>query len=174
MAKNSRGIRSTVSHRPDPPGSAAIEATVLLQRDCANKRRMRSFRAFWGTTQCATLSQLDRGWKDIHRRRLSEGAKQFADALGNQMRLTVKALGRGLISARYRPDAYLSVAAACALIAGISLGAPDAAAQTSAVKSVFENYKLFGIFGFDCSKPASGENYYYVHRMIDPDHAERD
>ena len=90
------------------------------------------------------------------------------------MRLTAKALGRGLISARHRPDAYLSVAAACALIAGISLGAPDAAAQTSAVKSVFENYKLFGIFAFDCSKPVSGENYYYVHRMIDPDHAERD
>ena len=45
------------------------------------------------------LSQLNRGWKDIHRRRLSEGAKQFADALGNQMRLTVNALGRGLISA---------------------------------------------------------------------------
>ena len=39
---------------------------------------------------------------------------------------------------------------------------------------MFENYNLLGTFAFDCSKPVSPENFYYVHRLIDPGHVQRD
>jgi hypothetical protein len=43
------------------------------------------------------------------------------------------------------------------------------------VKAVFEKYKLLGTFAPDCSKPAKpDENLYYVNRLIDPDHVQRD
>jgi hypothetical protein len=49
-----------------------------------------------------------------------------------------------------------------------------AKAQSDSVKTVFENYNLLGTFASDCSKPASGDNFYYVHRLIDPSNAQRD
>jgi hypothetical protein len=42
------------------------------------------------------------------------------------------------------------------------------------VKAVFEKHNLLGIFAPDCSKPASAQNYYYVHRLVDADHLQRD
>jgi tetratricopeptide (TPR) repeat protein len=51
--------------------------------------------------------------------------------------------------------------------------APVALPQAS-VKSVFEKHSLLGIFAWDCSKPASKQNHYFVHRLIDADHVQRD
>jgi len=65
-----------------------------------------------------------------------------------------------------------SIAAISTLLAGVGLD--PAEAQNGAVKTVFENYNLVGTFAFDCSKPAGPDNYYFVHRLVDPDHAQRD
>jgi hypothetical protein len=65
------------------------------------------------------------------------------------------------------------IAAICTLSAGVCLHVA-AKAQSASVKAVFENYNLLGTFASDCSKPASGDNFYYVHRLIDPNHAQRD
>ena len=64
----------------------------------------------------------------------------------------------------------IAIFAAGVLSAG---GVRPGAAQTS-VNAVFENYHLFGVFAVDCSKPASEDNYYYVNRLIDPGHVQRD
>jgi tetratricopeptide (TPR) repeat protein len=42
------------------------------------------------------------------------------------------------------------------------------------IKAVFEKYSLLGIFAWDCSKPASKSNLYYVHRLLDADRVQRD
>ena len=43
------------------------------------------------------------------------------------------------------------------------------------VKAIFEKYKLLGTFAADCSKPAKAvDNWYYVDRLINPDHVQRD
>jgi hypothetical protein len=52
--------------------------------------------------------------------------------------------------------------------------AVPSAAQTPSVKTVFEKYNLLGTFAWDCSKPASKTNYYYVHRALDCDQVQRD
>src|ERR1700704_6219590 len=52
-------------------------------------------------------------------------------------------------------------------------GAPIAFAQTS-VKAVFEKHKLLGAFAWDCSKPASKNNLYYVNWLLDGDRVQRD
>jgi tetratricopeptide (TPR) repeat protein len=54
-----------------------------------------------------------------------------------------------------------------------ALLAPVVLPQES-VKTVFEKHNLLGIFAADCSKPASTQNYYYVHRLIDAGHLQRD
>jgi len=46
-------------------------------------------------------------------------------------------------------------------------------AQEGSVEAIFENYNLLGTFAFDCSKPASNTNFYYVHRVMDTGHVER-
>ena len=47
-------------------------------------------------------------------------------------------------------------------------------AQNGSVKIVFENYNLLGTFASDCTKPPNGDNLYYVNRLVDPNHAQRD
>ena len=73
-----------------------------------------------------------------------------------------------------RTDTRVLIAAACALFTGFCLGIREVTAQDSLVKAVFENYKLLGIFAFDCSKPPTSDNYYYVHRLVDAGHVQRD
>jgi len=57
--------------------------------------------------------------------------------------------------------------------AAIVVAAPVALAQTS-VKAVFEKHNLLGTFARDCTKPASKNNLYYLNRLIDADHVQRD
>lgn len=47
-------------------------------------------------------------------------------------------------------------------------------AQAASVKDIFEKHATIGIFAADCSREASRENHYYVHRLIDADHLQRD
>jgi hypothetical protein len=49
-----------------------------------------------------------------------------------------------------------------------------AQAQSGAVKVIFEKYNLLGTFALDCSKPASEDNWYFIHRAIDDNHVQRD
>lgn len=65
----------------------------------------------------------------------------------------------------------IAILAAAVLSAG---GVRPGAAQTGSVNAVFENYHLFGVFAVDCGKPAGEDNYYYVNRLIDPGHVQRD
>jgi|HubBroStandDraft_2_1064218.scaffolds.fasta_scaffold250034_2 hypothetical protein len=50
----------------------------------------------------------------------------------------------------------------------------DSSAQAASVKDIFEKYKLLGTFSYDCTKPADKKNLYYVNRVVDADHVERD
>jgi hypothetical protein len=61
-------------------------------------------------------------------------------------------------------------------IRAVEAGNPrNASAPTqSSVKAIFEKYNLLGTFAWDCSKPASKDNFYYVHRLLDADHVQRD
>jgi hypothetical protein len=61
-----------------------------------------------------------------------------------------------------------------AALGGFWLGSSHVSAQDQPVKTVFENYALLGIFASDCNKPASKENFYYVHRLVNPGHVQRD
>lgn len=67
------------------------------------------------------------------------------------------------------PDAMLRL---CGALAAISLTA--SAAQAATVKEVFEKYNLVGTFARDCTKPASKDNVYFVNRVIDAEHVQRD
>ena len=51
---------------------------------------------------------------------------------------------------------------------------PAAATAQPSVKTVFEKYNLLGTFSWDCSKPASKDNQYFVNRVVDADHVQRD
>jgi hypothetical protein len=43
------------------------------------------------------------------------------------------------------------------------------------VKATFEKYNLIGTFAWDCSKPPSRDNnWYFVNRLLDADHVQRD
>jgi hypothetical protein len=44
----------------------------------------------------------------------------------------------------------------------------------ASVKEIFEKYGLLGTFAWDCGKPASRQNFYYVHRLIDTERVQRD
>jgi hypothetical protein len=55
--------------------------------------------------------------------------------------------------------------------AAVSVPAPFT--QTS-VKTVFEKHNLLGTFAWDCSKPTSKQNHYFVHRLLDADRVQRD
>ena len=62
------------------------------------------------------------------------------------------------------------------LAAAVLLAAASSAAsaQDGSVKAIFEKYNMLGVFAADCSKPASRDNPYYVHRVIDANHVQRD
>jgi hypothetical protein len=58
------------------------------------------------------------------------------------------------------------------LTAAAILVAP--AAQAASVKEIFEEYNLLGIWAWDCSKPASNSNLFYVNRILGTDAVQRD
>jgi hypothetical protein len=62
------------------------------------------------------------------------------------------------------------------ILVGVMGAFPEAArAQHGAVKIIFEKFNLLGAFAADCSRgPNSNDNTYYVNRLIDPDHVQRD
>ena len=62
--------------------------------------------------------------------------------------------------------------AICAIAFGLC--SFDAQAQDGAVKALFEKHNLIGIFASNCRGPASKQNNYFVHRLLDPDHLQRD
>jgi hypothetical protein len=66
------------------------------------------------------------------------------------------------------------VATGCIVLATETLLVPAARAQSGAVKAVFEKHDLLGTFAWDCSRPASRDNHYFVDRLLDPDHVQRD
>jgi hypothetical protein len=53
-------------------------------------------------------------------------------------------------------------------------GFTPAAAQSGSARAVFEKYDLLGTFAWDCSKPASKENRYYINRALDNGQMQRD
>jgi Caspase domain len=77
---------------------------------------------------------------------------------------------------------------ASSLVEPFYFGRPGATAQSTvvqppvdsvqtpraSVKALFEKYNLLGTFAFDCSKPVSRDNRYYVHRSLDADRVQRD
>ena len=69
----------------------------------------------------------------------------------------------------------LLIATCCAPLAISAVRVPAAWAQSGSVKVLFEKYNLLGTFAWDCARPASRENnLYYVNRLIDADHVQRD
>jgi hypothetical protein len=46
--------------------------------------------------------------------------------------------------------------------------------QTGSVQAILEKYNLVGIFAADCGKQPSVDNIYYIFRVHDPNHAQRD
>ena len=65
-------------------------------------------------------------------------------------------------------------ATAFAVAAAIATMLAAPSAQAASVKDIFEKYKLLGTFSYDCTKPADKKNFYYVNRVVDADHVERD
>src|SRR5689334_12768503 len=48
-------------------------------------------------------------------------------------------------------------------------------AHAASIKEVFEKHGLIGTFAWDCSKQPSGDgNWYFVNRVMDADHVQRD
>jgi hypothetical protein len=63
----------------------------------------------------------------------------------------------------------LAIAAATMTIMAVS------AAQATTVKEIFEKHKLLGTFAMDCDQPPSRDkNWYYITRVMDDDHVQRD
>jgi len=71
---------------------------------------------------------------------------------------------------RVRVSASTMFGAAVVTLAFLAV-APTRAAS---VKEIFEKYQLLGMFAVDCTKPPSDDNRYFVHRLVDPDHLQRD
>jgi len=47
--------------------------------------------------------------------------------------------------------------------------------QAASMKEIFEKHGLLGPFAWDCSKPPNANNnWYFVNRVIDADHVQRD
>lgn len=61
-----------------------------------------------------------------------------------------------------------------ASVLAMGLRIPAAQAQSGSVQALFEKYALLGTSAFDCGKPASSNNRYYVTRLLDSDHVQRD
>lgn len=65
-------------------------------------------------------------------------------------------------------SARLAFAAAAATIV---LGTT---AHSATVKEIFEQYGQLGTFAWDCSKPPSKDNRYFINRVIDDNHVRRE
>ena len=50
----------------------------------------------------------------------------------------------------------------------------QAQAQSGTVKATFEKHGLLGTFSRHCSRPAAPDNLYFVNRLLDADHVQRD
>lgn len=66
------------------------------------------------------------------------------------------------------------VAAALVLVASHDARTGAAQAQAGSAKTVLEQYNLLGIFAADCTQPASQQNPYVMHRVIDEQRVQRD
>jgi hypothetical protein len=65
----------------------------------------------------------------------------------------------------------ISLATAAAVVAILAASS----AQAASVKEIFEKHNLLGVFAWDCTKPASGDNnWYFRNRVMDADHVQRD
>ena len=62
----------------------------------------------------------------------------------------------------------------CSLAALIAFLPGIAQAQVGTARATFERHNLLGIFGWDCSKPPSKQNHYFVHRALDSGQVQRD
>src|SRR5213594_348040 len=67
-----------------------------------------------------------------------------------------------------------AVMAGAAILVAAGTGISDARAQGGSVKALFEKYNLIGTFAWDCSKPPSRDNQYFINRVVDADHVQRD
>ena len=63
--------------------------------------------------------------------------------------------------------AFAAAAVTATMLAGTS-------AYAASPKDIFEKYHLFGTFSYDCTKPATKKNLYFVNRALDADHVQRD
>jgi hypothetical protein len=83
--------------------------------------------------------------------------------------------GAGMGLSMRSNNTCLLMGAAASVLVGLCLSNIAARGEGGAAKAIFEKYNLFGTFAWDCSKPPSAkDNWYYVHRLIDPDHVQRD
>jgi PAN domain len=76
---------------------------------------------------------------------------------------------RGLVAVAMR-----NVWCAAALLIASAGFAATAHAQAESVQAVLERNGLIGVFAWDCNRPAAKDNLYYVNRVIDAAHAQRD
>jgi hypothetical protein len=60
-----------------------------------------------------------------------------------------------------------------AIVVAVAIALPSAA-DAASVKEIFEKHNLVGTFAWDCSKPVSKNNWYFVNRVIDENHIQRD
>jgi hypothetical protein len=66
-----------------------------------------------------------------------------------------------------------SISLAIAAVSATILAASSA--HAASVKEIFEKYNLLGTFAWDCTKPPSADNnWYFVNRLMDADHVQRD
>src|SRR5580704_4242745 len=67
----------------------------------------------------------------------------------------------------------ISISLAIAAVSATILAASSA--HAASVKEIFEKYNLLGTFAWDCTKPPSADNnWYFVNRLMDADHVQRD
>jgi hypothetical protein len=72
-----------------------------------------------------------------------------------------------------RPSYVKFIAATITALAATVLTATSA--QAASVKEIFEKHNLLGSFAWDCAKPPSADNnWYFVNRVMDSDHVQRD
>lgn len=66
----------------------------------------------------------------------------------------------------------MRIATLIAVVLTLLLEAP--AAHAASVKDLFEQRGLLGAWAMDCTKPASQQNQYIVHRALDAERVQRD
>jgi hypothetical protein len=61
-----------------------------------------------------------------------------------------------------------------AMVAAASTMVTAEPTRAASVQEIFEKYNLLGTFSWDCSKPPSANNLYFVHRLLDANQVQRD